>query len=381
MLLRMIPLRILSFISPFIRYWFIATAVVALLLVASCAVHGPHFAKGELLGEPLALDLGSDEARRLFVGEPAPVVEAMPTTEDLRRLTRERGVDFATLHFARAVYADERNRRWQNRSNELRGDIGWNRATTLRIDSIFPRFHLLVVPGWLWKSRPETGADMALPRKVLARLGLTSTFVNTDENGTVVQNAKTVERAMRNSAKLDKPVIVISASKGGADTAFALGKYYDPARMSHIKGWLNIGGIIDGSAFVQYAIDDPQRWSNYQNIPVETPREALLDLHPDVASPRLAGMEFPQNLLIVNYAGLPFSNTLSRKSRYSYSVLAAHGPNDGSALMTQLLVPDAATVLEPGIDHFMGARRAMTRALALLILMMECAEERASCPS
>jgi hypothetical protein len=43
----------------------------------------------------------------------------------------------------------------------------------------FSSYVVLVVPGWVYKSHPETGADFSKPREVLAQLGLDVHLIET----------------------------------------------------------------------------------------------------------------------------------------------------------------------------------------------------------
>ena len=42
-------------------------------------------------------------------------------------------------------------------------------------------------------------------------------------------------------------LVVVSASKSGAEVALALGRVLTPAETSHVRAWVSIGGVLRGS--------------------------------------------------------------------------------------------------------------------------------------
>lgn len=362
-----------------------AIAIIGLSGISACGTpKGPLYAEGEIVGELVGANMDSEIAKyALAPSEDEPVeikrqrqtleqaVGEIPTAAELQYLTQQGSTDFASVVYARAMLAQPSNRRWQTRSHHLRTQLDAGK-TKQRLQKIFADHHALVVPGWHWQTRPETGAALTYPRKILASYGLHSTLVETDEHGSVEQNGKIVAQAIKDAQSLQKSIVLVSASKGGADTAYALGAELNGDRLPYLKGWLNVGGIIAGSTLIDLAADDPQHWLDWLGFDQDTPLTAVLGLTTANASARLANLQFSDEVIIINYAALPFSSTLQEKPRYGYANLATYGPNDGAALIQQLLVPGGHTVLEIGLDHYMRSPRAMHRLVALLLMIMEC---------
>ena len=361
---------------------------IALLGATGCGTpKGPLYAEGEIVGEVVAANMDSEIAMYALSpseDEPAELkqlrqklertVGEIPSAAELQYLAQQGSTDFASVVYARAMLTQPGNRRWQTRSHLLRTQLSAD-ETKQRLQKIFADHHALVVPGWHWRSRPETGAALSYPRKILASYGLQSTLVETDEHGSVEKNGKIIAQAIIDARSLQKSIVLVSASKGGADTAYALGGVLNDNQMSHLKGWLNVGGIIAGSTLIDLAADNPQHWLDWLGFDEDTPLTAVHSLTTAVASARLAKLEFSEEVTIINYAALPFGSTLQEKPRYGYTNLAAYGPNDGAALIQQLLVPGTHTVLEIGLDHYMRSPRAMHRLVALLMMIMECKAE------
>src|SRR5262245_21699588 len=119
----------------------------------------------------------------------AAVVEAVqrgdtPTLRDaLAALAQAESLDAAAEVFAVAVTALPRNRAFRARFDAaLAGEPA---PTSRRVDYLF-----VCVPGWLYLSNPESGADPARPRAVLAALGCDTRLAQTDRDGTGGANGR-----------------------------------------------------------------------------------------------------------------------------------------------------------------------------------------------
>ncbi len=366
-----------------IKLIFIGLAIISLL--PACGVSkGPLFAQGEIAGEIISAEMDApiakyslapsddepleDKKRRIHLENS---INKIPTSADLELLVEQGSADFASILLARALLEQGNNKRWQTLSYQLSKEINAD-ETRKRLNKAFINHHALLVPGWHWKTRSDTGADLEFQRRILASFGLQSTLVETNEHGTVEENGLLIATAIKHASSLNKPVVIISVSKGGAETAYALGAELNNDQISNVKGWLNIGGLIAGSSLVDYSSHDPKRWLRSIGFAEDTPVSAFNGLKTHVASKRLAALSFPNNLTVINYVGVPFASSVNEKAKYSYTLLASKGPNDGAALTQEMLMPNGHTVLEMGLDHYMRSRRAMNRALSLLLMIMEC---------
>jgi hypothetical protein len=354
--------------------------------LAGCAMLGGHgYAQGEVAGEEVAARLDSPLAQAyLQPRDAAPDLRArirgieaaypgVPDAAQLAALTADTSPDFASLLYARRLLQQPLNLAAQQRSHQLAQGLSLA-GLDARSAHLFATHHALVVPGWFWETRSETGADLAFPRRFLAGLGLRSTLVETDEHGTVEANAGIIAQALRKARELDRPVVLVSVSKGGPEVAYALGHELAGEDLAHVRGWLNIGGVVGGSTFAQVALADPETWFASEGLPRDTPLEPLRGLLPRPSQARLQGLQMPSGITVINYAAMTFSTTLDARSHNSYAALSPLGPNDGAALMHELLMPDSASVLEIGIDHYMRSRRVMRRVIALLLMIMECTQ-------
>ena len=344
---------------------------------------GDYYGEGVIAGEWIQANLDSDIAKyTLQTSEHEPTeiqtkrkrltqsINGLPSPIELQHLAENGSTDFASLVYLRALTDEFNNLSWQKKSYALSNNLD-SIANKNNIQRLFEKYHALLIPGWHWKSRSDTGADLKFQRKVLASYGLQSSLVETNEHGSVEENSEIIANSIKEALSLKKSVILISVSKGGADTAFAIGHVLDTNDYPYLKGWLNIGGMISGSTLVELEMNSPAEWLTSIGFSTDTPLTAVKSLQRDDVSYRSNLINYPNDMTIVNYVAVPFKSNLSTNAKYSYSKLAKYGPNDGAALIHEMLVPETHTVVEIGLDHFMRSLRAMRRAIALLYLIME----------
>ncbi len=362
---------------------YVLITLCGLFLFSCSATKGSHYAEGVIAGERIHANLDSDIAKYTLQNsdsEPVDIkskrlqliqsFEGVPSPDKLQRLVEEGSTDFASLLYLKAITSDSNNLSWQQKSYSLSGQLEASDKKK-EIRRLFEKHHALLVPGWHWKTRSDTGADLKFQRKVLASYGLTSSLIETNENGSVEENAKIIAEVINEASSLNKSIILISVSKGGADTAFAIGNVLNIKQVPYLKGWLNIGGIISGSTLVELEMDTPAEWLSSIGFSEDTPLTAVRSLNKEHANSRAGIMTYPDSMTIVNYVAVPFKSNLSKHAEYSYSKLAKYGPNDGAALIYEMLVPESNTVVEIGLDHYMRSLRAMRRAITLLYMIME----------
>jgi hypothetical protein len=85
---------------------------------------------------------------------------------------------------------------------------------------------------------------------------------------------------------------------------------------------------------------------------------------------RLAAVEVPEHVLVVNYVPLPLSGDVTGPARSGYEAMRLLGPNDGIALTTDEILPGGATIVEAGLDHFMAAPDIDRRTAALITVLV-----------
>ena len=97
----------------------------------------------------------------------------------------------------------------------------------------------------------------------------------------------------------------------------------------------------------------------------------------DFAKPRELAAEFGlENILAINYMGIPLSGQLSQYSIDKYPLLRTDGPNDGLTLLTDVVAPNSLTIVALGSDHFFAEDpRINEKTVALMKLIITYLEK------
>ena len=369
----------------------LAAAVSSLL--AACATAPPRIpASGELAGERIETTVDSPIARhyleRYLQGQRSdPAVDdridaihrrfprATPSRDDLAAISRETSIDFAALFLAQRLLADECNR-WINAefARALQQPNGVPDAS---------RYVVLFAPGWDYVAQGTvTGADFALARALAAQHGFGVEFSAFHPNGSIEANARVFAADVARLARSARRIIVASASTAGPSVQVALAELVTAGDRAAIAGWLNIGGLLQGSPIVEHLVEWPQRpffelgllWTGWE-------RDAILELGTTRGRQRFARLRLDPALRVVSYLAIPLSGQVGPHARGNYPVLAREGPNDGLTLLADAIAPGSLVIVALGTDHFIADDpRIGAKAAALMRLMVRVAEDpRARC--
>ncbi len=222
----------------------------------------------------------------------------------------------------------------------------------------------LLIPGWLYRRHPETGANLERELRVLRHAGIDARRIEVDENGSIETNAATIAEQIRR--RRERRIILISASKGGPETALAL-RMLPPTERQHVVAWVNVGGILRGTALADDALVAPKRWLT--GIVLRRRCQSVVSMTRGAIMAR--AHRIPQPPLIVNYVGIPLSGDVSPRAREGYCALRRDGPNDGLTLITDAIAPDSVTITTIGADHYFQLPDADRRTVALLATVLD----------
>ena len=283
--------------------------------------------------------------------------------EALAAHARATSLDQAAELFARTLGAVPRNREFRVRyERELA-------APTLPREASRELF--LLVPGWRYRTEPATGADLAQVRRVLEGLALATRLAPIDENGTVEANAAALAAEIERLVPDGRRLILVSTSKGGPETHLALDRLQQAGRAGQVAAWVNIGGLLHGTAIADHWDAWPRSWLAAIGFAFRGHHTRAIPSMATAASrARIAASQLPAHVLVVNYLAVPRERDLTDWTRSNYAILAEHGPNDGLTLLPDAIVPQGITVAELGFDHFFLTpdldRRIAAIAMALL---------------
>jgi hypothetical protein len=215
-------------------------------------------------------------------------------------------------------------------------------------------------------SNPESGADLARPRAVLAALGYDTRLAQIDENGTVEANGAALADELVQLAASRRRIILVSTSKAGPETHLALDRLARSGDAAHIVAWVNIGGLIHGTPRADWWREWPQRWLATVGFAfLGRSTDSIESMTTAVRRARAPELRLPRGVLVVNYIGAPRTAEISARGQDDYAALVAWGPNDGLTLLADALVPEGVTVVERGLDHFFAAPDLDRRIAAL----------------
>ena len=371
----------------------VLVAIVAFLALG-CAGRA-HRIPDDFTAEDLEALVDSDPARRLLADLLArrsvdprltalvPRLSAPDSVEDsgssadadlpalhgqtrLRELSREVSLDFATLSFARAISADGLSRAVQASFDRFLGESVANAEQSLRRSGVFP-YTVLFAPSWMYRSHPETGADFAYQRRLLDRLGIDNRLIASRQDASVEDNAEAIAAAVRAAKRNSKGVIVVSASKSGAEAAFALSRVLAPEETAPVVAWINIVGALGGSPLADTALRPPTSWLARSFFWLRGWNWAgMVSMATEVSRQRLRGARMPKPIAVVNVVAVPLSGTVGTAVWGGYTLLRGHGPNDGAVLLTDTVWPGGVNIVSIGPDHLFAPREDDAHTLAML---------------
>lgn len=293
----------------------------------------------------------------------------------LKEISDETSPDFATLFFIRHSLSDVVNERFQtNYGREVkrvksRTQLGgWVGIVRDRLQ----QYKLLFIPGFHYVSDKTSGADFFYQRQLMRQLGLNVQLVATEEDGTVEDNAAIIASTVRAESRGKAKLVLVSTSKGGPETALALGKILQPGETSAVRAWVSVGGLMRGTILADQVTSWPESSVARMIFLFEGIQfRGLAGLTTGASRKRMNAIRLPRSILIIQYIAAPLSGDITADVRSRYVKLRKYGPNDGLTLLGDELLPNGITIIEPGLDHFYQDPDIYFKSLALLNILAE----------
>jgi hypothetical protein len=290
----------------------------------------------------------------------------LPDHSDLKHLSDDFSVDFAALYFADQIARIPVNRRFRS-AFERAYDYALKAYPEGRV-SLSTDYEVMFVPTYLYKRLFSVGADMAVPRAAIKKVGLTCLFVETQDDGAVEANADLVAAAIRSRAQSGRRLIIISASKSGPEVALALTKL-GPSATRHVAAWINAMGALQGTPLV-----DDRLFPDLEILMGKVDVAGTESMTTARGRQRFNSFRVPDHVLVVNYFGVPVVGSVSFWARTSFFPLRKYGPNDGTVLLPDMIFPGGVTLTELGSDHFMRRKPLDVVTVALAITVIDWLE-------
>jgi hypothetical protein len=267
--------------------------------------------------------------------------------------------DQATDRLAERIEALPRNRALRTAVEARVATLGRNGPTRLARALAEQRIVPLRVPGLLYATHPQSGADLAA---VSDWLGMPVAMIPTDEVGTSEDNAAIIARVVEEQARDGSRIALISASKGSADVAIALAAH--PEIRPRIAIWIDLVGILDGTPLLDAG--SPTRAESAAWLP-----DATAESMSEAARGREAlGPEEVRGILVVHVAAFPHVEDVSAEAREAFQQLRTRGPNDGYIMLDQYLHVPGRVLVVRGTDHYLRTRVLPVRVAAALFVAL-----------
>ena len=225
----------------------------------------------------------------------------------------------------------------------------------------------VVVPGFLHKEYPSSGADGRMLIEAAQQRGWPVEVIPVTSTGRLTDNANTIIQWLQ--AHADRPIVMASISKGSSDIVAALSDPRADQAFANVVGWVNVCGIIHGSPVVDAisrkkllmlffrAMFAVRGWCFASVTDLAYKRGPLGD-----------ELTLPASIKTVHAVGFPleddFVHSRLRKFR---NLVGEAGPNDGAILLLDSILAPGVVYPVQGADHYMRPRHQMQRLLQGLL--------------
>jgi hypothetical protein len=286
--------------------------------------------------------------------------------EKLREIAAVRGLDFAT-----ALLYDRVLRHSGHRSF-------FERVQLTQPVSSAPRPLIAIIPGAFHREHKNTGADGERLAGILESMGCAVERVPVESFGSLDRNASIITRWLKQ--KKNKPLIVVSLSKGSADMKIALAAPDAAEAFDQVQAWISLSGLPQGTPLVAWL--QRQRWRKLGVKLVLRLRgqkySVVEELRHGPDAPLANWPRLPRHLRIVHVIAFPLRRHLAHEwAERGFERVSPLGPNDGGGFLLADSV-NLPGILFPvwGVDHYFqpawDATPLLRRVFAAVIDSCDC---------
>jgi len=289
----------------------------------------------------------------------------LPTARDIQEIATREGIDAATIQLYQSVLASPHHGPFIHRVDEI------CRRTALQMWQT--EAPVIIVPGAFYRENPRSGADGRILREQAERLGCPTGIIPIASRGSLKQNARIICDWLLQQQ--EKPVILASLSKGGADVKMALAERDAADAFKNVAAWVNLCGILNGTPMAEWLLSrNPAALLNRFYYTLRGQGLGFLrDLGYGPGRPLDFGLQLPQHVRIITIAGFPLREHLTTAlARRCHRRLTPLGPNDGSLILSDVCALPGLLYPIWGADHYL---RPQTDVNKLVLAVLQYLDE------
>ncbi|HEX6899369.1 MAG TPA: hypothetical protein VF789_06630 [Thermoanaerobaculia bacterium] len=281
------------------------------------------------------------------------------------------GIDAATARLYRSVLESPVHGPFIRRISEIRqrsAPSNWRPDATLAI-----------VPGAFYRENPRSGADGRLVREQAERLGCPTDLIPVDSSGAVRRNARIVRDWLL--ARADRPVILASLSKGGADVKMALAEPGAERAFRNVVAWVSLCGILNGTPNADWLLSwNPAAVLTRLYYRATGQRlDFLGDLRYGAGRPLDFELRLPAHVRLISVVGFPLREHLTQGiARSCHRRMTPLGPNDAGLILADVCALPGLIYPVWGADHYLQPKtdaRPETDVRELVIAILQYLDE------
>jgi hypothetical protein len=260
----------------------------------------------------------------------------------LAQVAQKQGLEFATaVLYDRVLRHPEHGAFFQRVRNQ----------DNLRADA---QIRVGIVPGAFYREHQDTGADGACLAAIVKSMNCPVDRVPAESFGSLASNASHLADWLLQHRH--ERVMLISLSKGSADTKVALALPNAAELFGNVAAWVSLSGLPQGTSLVTWLRRQPLRRLGVRLLlRLRSQRYSVVEeLRPEADGPLAVWPPLPLSLRIIHVVGFPLRRHLAHPwAARGYERLAPLGPNDGGGfLLGDVTRLPGAVFPVWGADHY-----------------------------
>jgi hypothetical protein len=327
--------------------------------------------EGSLFGRPFSTKVNHSLAATMLSNrQDSSVVNLFARYSDttlhnamFENITKKYSIDVSTLFLAEKLYKSPVNKRAQDDYLANLDDL--SAVDLIQSFDFLKNYHIVFIPGFNYEANRGNFEDQ---RKLLDSANISNEMIITQPLGLIDDNAKIVASRLWEINKQHNNIILISISKGGAETGIALSHLLSPEDITSVKAWINACGILRGTPVADYwAKPFRKMWIGLGLFFTGKGSINLKSMMKDLSYKRRKNDVFtmPKDIYTINFVVTSLGQNSNR--------IAMKVPNDGYSPLLDEITDNGAVVVEigNGLNHTLENLDINIRLTAILRHIVE----------